>query len=139
MNVAQPVVVSDPLMTQPGAILSATLVAHAAAKLGEIGIVGNDHSALAGGHLLVGIEGETGQVAERTRLLSAIGSADGLAGILDDLEVILAGDFANGLHVARQAKNVNRQDSLHFPARLAIDHKAPLVAPAALGQKFPDP
>src|SRR5215510_7707288 len=116
MNVAQPVVVSDPLMIQPGTILSATLVAHAAAKPGEIGIVGNDHSALARGHLLVGIEGETGQVAECARLLSAIGSADGLAGILDDLEVVLVGDFANGLYVTGQAKNVNWQDSLHFPS-----------------------
>src|SRR5262249_58449754 len=115
-------------MPQPRTIFSAALVAHAAAQFGKSFVIRDDHSAFPGGHLLVWIERKARQITECTGLFAAISSAYCLAGVLDNRQAILFSEGADGLHIARQAKHMHRQNSLHFPSGFAIDHAAASVA-----------
>src|SRR5205823_8416813 len=87
-KLAQAIVVSQALMRQPVHSL-ASLVTQRATRRGEGVVVGDDHPALAGGDLLIGIEPEdTGapKPADRSRPGK---SAEALAGIFDQDQLIL--------------------------------------------------
>jgi hypothetical protein len=114
------------------------LVAHTTAQFGKSFVIRNDHSAFAGGHLFVWIEREARHIPERSRLFSVIRSADCFARVFDNGQTILGSELLDGLHIARQAKHVNRQNSLHFPSSFAIDYTAVRVALAAFLQEFAD-
>jgi hypothetical protein len=78
---------------EPGAHLGAALVAHGAAEGGDLVVVGDDHTALAGGHLLIGVEGEGSGIAKGAELATAIVGPEGLAGVVNDAQIVLRSDL----------------------------------------------
>ena len=87
-------------------------VAQAAAALGQAVVVGDDHAALAGGDMLVGVEAEGADVAEAAAGPSLVGLAMHLGGVLDDLQAVLPRDVQQRVHIHRQAVDMHHHDGL---------------------------
>src|ERR1700723_3494565 len=139
MDVAEPVVVPKANVTQPGGIFVTSLVTHAATQAGDVLVVRNDHAALGGCHLLVGIEREGGSISEGTHTPPSKFAAKRLTSVLDNDEAILPGQFHDGVHIARKSKNVNRQNRLHRATGCFVYQCAALgIQGAALPQKAPE-
>ena len=76
------------------------------------GAGGDDRPALAGGHLLVGVEGKGGEVATSADGAAlGVDGADRLAGVLEDAEATGGGQLLQLRHRRRVAEDVDRQDS----------------------------
>ena len=73
-------------------------------------VVRDEQAAFAGGHAFVLVEGECGAVAERSGLLAFVEGVVGLRGIFDDLEIVLLGDFADGIHVAAETMEMDAEN-----------------------------
>src|ERR1700722_4375295 len=139
MDVAEPVVVPKANVTQPGGIFVTSLGTHAATQAGDALVVRNDHAGPGGCPLLVGIEREGGSISEGPRPPPSIFAAKRLTSVLDNDEAILPGQFHDGIHIARKAKNVNREDCLHrAPRGLVYQCVALGIQGAALPQKAPE-
>ena len=82
--------------------------------LGEGMVVGYHRAPFATAHVLVVIEAECADVADRAEHSALVGSADALPGVLDHQQVPLDGDRHDRFHVAGQAPHVDRD---HCPAR----------------------
>src|SRR5262249_51466178 len=67
----------------------------------EIGVVGDDHSALAGRDDLVAVETEYRRLPEASNLLSPIFGAVGLRGILDDPQTTLSSNLGDRAEIHR--------------------------------------
>ena len=78
-------------MVEPPIKDVATLVAQAVKQLGPFLAVRDDHAPLAGGHLLVWIEGKHGCIAEGPGSSPLVFGANGFACIFVDGQVVLAG------------------------------------------------
>ena len=65
MDVTEPVIVAEPGMGKPPTVGVASLVAKGATHRRHVAVVRNDHPALAGRDLLVGIKAENPGVPER--------------------------------------------------------------------------
>ena len=79
---------------------------------GDLGVGGDDHPALPRGHLLVGVEGEGGEVAAGADLAPlGVDRAERLAGVLEDAEAVLGGERLQLGHRRRVAEDVDRQDA----------------------------
>ena len=78
----------------------------------DLGVGGDDHAPLPRGHLLVGVEGEGGEVAAGAdRAPLGVDRADRLAGVLEDAEAVLGGERLQLRHRRRVAEDVDRQDA----------------------------
>ena len=75
--------------------------------------VGRQHqgAALAGGEVLVGVEAEGDEISRRSADRSALpGGAERLRGVLDDAQLVPAGDGVEAVAVDRQAGEIDRDD-----------------------------
>ena len=93
-HLVQAVVVTQEGMLEPGIAGGAALVAQGAHETGGFVIIGHDHAALAGGDLLVGVEGVDAIVAQAAGLAALVFGAQRFAGILYDRQPVLVGDLA---------------------------------------------
>ncbi|MNL05185.1 hypothetical protein D3C87_1257680 [compost metagenome] len=86
------------------------LQAQALGAQGFLGRVQHQAAAFDGGDVLVRLEAEAGQVAKGADALAAPAGIDGLGGILDHAQLVLAGDGVEPVHVHGQAGQVDRHD-----------------------------
>ena len=106
-----------------------TLVAHRAhtvaadqACLGShLLVVGDEHTAFAGGDVLVGEEAERGTVADGSEFLAFVLRQRAVAGILNHLEVVLAGNRHNLVHSGRETSHMNHHNALGLGRNLTLD------------------
>src|ERR1019366_2537609 len=88
-------------------------VAHHPHGLGILIVVGNDGAALSiCAQILAGIETETSQVAEQTAAATFVFGTMRLRRILDDHEIVLAGDLQNRTHVCWLPMQMDRKNHL---------------------------
>ena len=80
------------------------------AAVQEFVAVAGDGAALATRDVLGILKTETSQVAEGAAFAAFVFGQPGLTGVLDDGEVMFAGNRVDRFHVARHAVNVHRQD-----------------------------
>ena len=84
-----------------------------AGHLDELGDAPGDQAAVAvAAQVLGGEEAEDGEVAEAAGATPLVARAEGLAGVFDDDQAVLAGDRADGVGVGRQTEQVDRHDGL---------------------------
>ena len=111
-DVGEPVVEAEPVVVEPAHVDGPALVALAAqaGRLGGVG--GDDHPPLPRRHLLVGVEGEGGEVAAGADLASlGVDRAERLTGVLEEAEAVLGGKRLELRHRRRVAEDVDRQDA----------------------------
>ena len=106
-------------MVEPAHVGRAALVALGVDALLGLGRRRHHRAALAGGELLVGIEGEHRQVAPRAhRGAVGVRAAERLAGVLHEPQRAVGGEPLEGRHVGRVSEDVHRQQ----PGR-AVGHR----------------
>ena len=118
VDLAQAVVVAEPLVGEPRHALAA-LVAQGAAGGGEGVVVGDDHAAFAGGDLLVGVEGEDAGPAEASRSARSPGATcppKPFAGVFDQDQLVLLGELLELDHPAGVAEGFDGDDRLGLAA-----------------------
>ncbi len=76
----------------------------------DLGVGDRDHAALAGGHVLGGVEREHREGAERADGRAVQRGAVGLRRVLEDLEPVLPGDRSDAVHVGRMPVEVHGHD-----------------------------
>jgi hypothetical protein len=106
-------------------------------KFGDAGVVGRDHPALAGRHLLVRIERKHSSIPERADALPFEGSSDCFARVLEHQEVVFAGDAHQFIHLAGQSEDVHGQYGLNDSPSLLIYRRPTRRMCASLLKKFP--
>ncbi len=121
VNVIEPVVEAESRMLEPAAVIGAPLIAERAQQSPRLFGVRRDHPALAGGDLLVRIEGERRVDPVRTDRLALVLGAEGLARILDEHEAVLVGDRAQLVELARVAVDVDADDRLRARRHSCFD------------------
>jgi hypothetical protein len=109
-HLIHPVVVAQAGVAQPPILGIPPLIAQGPEKGLPARPAGDDHPPLAGGHLLVGVEGEDRGVPEGARLAAFVFGPDGLAGVLDHRQTVGPSDFQQRVHVGGLAEDVNRQE-----------------------------
>ena len=98
-------------MVEPAHVGGAALVALAPQAGGGLGAVRDQHPALAGRQLLVGVEAEGGEVAAGPHPPSlGVDRAERLAGVLEDPEAAAGGDLLELGHRGGVAEDVDRED-----------------------------
>lgn len=88
----------------------AALVAEGAAHRGEVGVVGDDHAAFAGGDLFVGVEAEDSAEAEGADLAFSGCAAEAFAAVFDEGEVVFFGECFLGVHAGGVAEGFDGDD-----------------------------
>ena len=73
-------------------------------------VVGHDHAAFPGRHVLRRVEREAGGVAEVARLLAVVLGAGGLGRVLDDRDAAVPGDGEDRIHLGGLAVQVDGHD-----------------------------
>ena len=107
-------------MVEPAHVDGAALVALAAQAGGGVGVGGDDHPPLPRRHLLVGVEGEGGEVAAGAdRAALGVDRAERLAGVLEDAEAVRGGERLELRHRRRVAEDVDRQEARRCARRRA--------------------
>ena len=87
--------------------------AHHLHARGQRLVLGDHHAAFAGGHGLVGVEAEHGSIAGQLAHQRALpGGGQGVGGIFQHTQLVLARNGENRVHVAGQAAVVHRHDGL---------------------------
>ena len=71
-------------------------------------IIADDGSAFSRRKVFGVLETEAAEIAEWSHFLVAIRCKPGLAGVLDDLQVVFFGDGVDPVHVCNAAENMNR-------------------------------
>ena len=66
----------------------------------QVLIVGDGHAAVVGGEVFLGVEREAADVADRTGGPAFVLGKSRLADVLDQDEVVLTGDFDDGVEIA---------------------------------------
>ena len=99
-------------MLEPGIAGGAALVAQGAHETGGLVIIGDDDAALAGGDLLVGVEGVDAIIAQAPGLAALVFRAERFTRILDDRQAIDRGNLVDGVHIGGLAEHIHRQDGL---------------------------
>jgi len=97
-------------MIQPRIEDIAPLIAQTAEQHVPLGVVGDNHAAFAGRHLLVGIKGEDRCIGHRARAAPLILRTDRLAGVFDQVQIVAARDLDDGIHIRRLAESVHGDD-----------------------------
>ena len=87
------------------------MVAQRPRQPSEVIAVRGERAALAvGAQVLGGVEAEGGRLAEAAHAPAAVARAVGLAGILDDGQVVARGDRQDGVEIRRPAVEMHRHD-----------------------------
>ena len=112
-------------VVEPLGAKGSALIAEAAEAGGVGGIMGEYCAAFAGGDLFVWIEAEDGKVAEAANA-AGIGrrsefSTDGLAGVLDEEEVMAGGEGLEGGYVSGNAEGVDEENGAGAGGEGAFD------------------
>lgn len=98
------------------------MIAQSAEARVKVRRIGNDHAAIASGaEILGGIKADAGDVGERAGAASFICGADGLGVVFDKRQFVVFCDFAQRVHVCREAVKVNSDDGLGFWRNSAAD------------------
>ena len=85
-------------------------------------VVGDDHAALAAGGEVLGLcKREAAHVADRADGLAFILAADGLRAVLDNVQVMLAGNGHDAIHVTHNAIQMDNDNALGALGDLAFD------------------
>ena len=71
------------------------------------GVIGNEHSAFAGGDLLVGIKRESSDIPQRSNFAPVVLRAERFAGVLDQPQTKTPRDFQEFLHGRRNTESVH--------------------------------
>ncbi len=108
-DVVHPVVEADLLVQVLVGLAVRTQQAHLA---GHRRIVGGHHAALAGAHVLGGIEGIGHRVAERADALALVGRQVRLRRVVDHLELVLLRERLDRVDVRRDAVEMAHRDGL---------------------------
>ena len=85
-------------------------IAQRTTSLGQRIVVGDDHSALACGDVLVWIEAERRERAKRSARLATVCLSNHLCRVLDDLETVPLGNLDHGIHVNRKPVKMDNHD-----------------------------
>ena len=109
-HLVEAVVVAEPVVLEPLAVVRATLVRERLQARLQVDVVGRDHAALARGDLLVRVEGEDREVPVRADASARGDRPDGLGGILDHREPVPPRDLVDAVDRARVAEDVHRED-----------------------------
>ena len=80
---------------------------------------GGYHAALAGGYVLCRLEEVEGAGIEGAGQAGLEGSADGLVGVLEDVDGVLGGNPHDFVHGGRNAEEVDGKDGPRFGLRLS--------------------
>ncbi len=110
VHIAEAIVVAKSFVREPAHAGVAALIAHGLAESGDLVVVGDDHAALAGGDLLVGIEAEDTRVAEAAGHAALVICAERFAGVLDHTQLVLSGDCADAIEVGGLSEHVDRNE-----------------------------
>src|ERR1700680_3552445 len=79
----------------------------------EFGLIGNDRPTFAKRtQILAGIKAEAAEISDRSRAAALVFCAMRLRSVLDDDEVVAAGNLHNGIHVSHQTMQMDRHDRL---------------------------
>ncbi len=135
-HLVQAVVVAQVGVLQPGVTGRAALVAQGAHEICRLLVIGDDHPALAGGDLLVRVEGKHTVIPQGTGRAAFVGTAQSFAGILDHRQVVLFGDGVDPVIIRRLAEHIHRQDGLERP-QPALVEKVQAPGQPLLGQVAP--
>ena len=95
---------SDLVVTRIVAVQKRTFV--------DFAVVGQQNAAFADGQGLSGHQGKSGHLSKRTDLLALVQSAMGVGAIFQNLDIMLASDRHDGIHVSRHAGVMNDHDRL---------------------------
>src|SRR5262249_23522446 len=106
-QLVETVVVAEASVREPAVEHVAALIAQAAEERVPSLLGRDDHAALAGRDLLVGVEGEHAGLPQAADRPPTIAGADRLAGVLDDGNAVRAAEGENGIHVRRLAEDVH--------------------------------
>ena len=109
-DVVEAVVVAEPRVLQPSAVVGAALVPEALQQPPILLVVRGHDAALAGRDLLVRVEGEDGGRAVGADAGSPILRAERLTGVLDQGQPVPLAELAQRLELARVAEDVDRDD-----------------------------
>ena len=112
VHVREPVVEPQARVHQPRPVVGAPLVGQALQQPVQVVVVGEDHPALGGGELLVGVEAVHRRVAEGAELPAVVVTVDGLAGVLHDPQAVAPRDVHQRGDLCRIAKDVDDEDGL---------------------------
>jgi hypothetical protein len=88
-NIRHPIIVADHCVLVPGLL---AVVPKEATAVCYLDVVGGDHTALAGGHVLGGVEGVAGAGADGAGHAGLVERAVGLAGVFDDGDGVSGGE-----------------------------------------------
>ena len=113
-HLVQAIVVAQTGVVEPGVEDVAALVAQRAEQLRPVLATGDDHPALAGGDLLVRIEGEHRGIAQRASLPILISGADGFAGVLDHRQAMPVGSGEERVHIGGLAESMDGEKGLRI-------------------------
>src|SRR6185295_11649651 len=111
-ELVEAIIVTEPAVREPAVEHVAPLIAEAAEEPVPLSVRRDEHTALAGRHRLVRVEGEHTRVGESAGGAALVGGANRLARVLDDGETVAAGDGENRIHVGGLAEDVHRDDGL---------------------------
>jgi hypothetical protein len=96
------------------------VLAQHAHPFGQRGVVGGDHAAFAGRHVLGRVKRVAGR-APRPQRLAVERGAVRLARVLDDRQAVLGGDLGKRRHVGRLAEEMHRDDRARARGDLPLD------------------
>src|SRR5260370_22016705 len=93
---------------------SETEISERAAMIGERIIVGNNHSAFAGGNVLVRIKAERREITKRSAWTSAICLTDHLRCVFQDLKIVTLRHVEHRIHVHGKPIEMDNHDCFRF-------------------------
>ncbi len=132
----QTVVVAQIGVLQPGISGGAALIAQRLHQAAAGVVVGDHHTAFAGGDLLVRVKGEHAVIGQHAGPAVFIFCAQRFAGILDHLEAVLAGGFVQRVVISGLAKHVHRQQRFQGRMRLSAAARQPFLRGLSAGSQI---
>ena len=116
LQLGQPVVEGEEVVIRIGIAVAPRLVDEQPHAPGELGIVGDDDAALAGGDVLALLQAEAADGAEGADHLAVFAGEVGLRAVLDYRDAAAAGEFEDRRHLARIAEQMGDDDRLRAVA-----------------------
>jgi hypothetical protein len=99
-------------MREPGARRSDSLITQGPNPSRDLYVVGDHRSTFTCGDLLIRIESEGSDIAERTDFPATIFCSDRFARVFNDREPVPLRYFQNAINFSRNAESVNEDDGL---------------------------
>ena len=130
-EVVEAVVVTEAPVLEPRRRLEPPLVPQRDEQLVLVGRAGRDRPALAGRHLLVGVERPHRRVPVRAQRATLVLRAQGLARILDEREAVALAQLEQRVELARIPEDVDADDRLRARRDRSLDGRRVEVERAA--------